>query len=417
MFFLFSPSQPSAVPHPAATPSHLPSPASPARPRPRRPQPRAPGPPPLGSISRDSRRARVPSHSASNSLPRRRTESPGRRRPWLSNQSPTDPWRHLGSHGAHCRLRAGRHHPGRCGRITRASTHRVPRLGAGTRYGAGLDHSAGHWPASSPRPRHAAPSHCASPGGGGGEVTTFQNASGLDPDTIAALHSQAAGVHNTRSLVSVVLDPTSSHYPRWRAQVVLTLRRFALADHVLDDPVAPLSPSWVQMDNVVISWLHDTITVELQDIIHDQSDTTCQAWLSLEDQFVGNREARALHLDTQFHLFSQGELSVDEYCRQMKGMADSLRDLGELVADRTLVLNLLRGLSPRYGHMKALIKRTVPFPTFHAVRNELLLEELTMTIEAPAPSLVMGLAQLCDILILPNPILGLGFPITPLGHP
>jgi hypothetical protein len=70
----------------------------------------------------------------------------------------------------------------------------------------------------------------------------------------------------------------------------------------------------------------------------------------------------------------------------MKGLADSLRDLGEPVTDRTLVLNLLRGLSPRYGHLKALIKRTMPFPTFHAVRNELLLEELTMTYEAQPPA-------------------------------
>jgi len=120
------------------------------------------------------------------------------------------------------------------------------------------------------------------------------------------------------------------------------------------------------MDSVVLSWLHGTITVELQDIIRDQADTARQAWLALEDQFLGNRDARALHLDAQFHLFSQGDLSVGEYCRQMKGLADSLRDLGEPVADRTLVLNLLRGLSPRYGHLKALIKRSVPFPTFHA---------------------------------------------------
>jgi hypothetical protein len=77
---------------------------------------------------------------------------------------------------------------------------------------------------------------------------------------------------------------------------------------------------------------------------------------------------------------------VGEYCRQMKGLADSLRDLGEPVANRTLVLNLLRGLSPRYSHLKALIKRSVPFPTFHAVRNELLLEELTMANEAPTPA-------------------------------
>jgi hypothetical protein len=67
----------------------------------------------------------------------------------------------------------------------------------------------------------------------------------------------------------------------------------------------------------------------------------------------------------------------------MKGMADSLHDLSELVGDCTLVLNLLCGLSPCYGHLKAFIKRTVPFPTFHAVRNELLLEELTMVTQAP----------------------------------
>jgi hypothetical protein len=219
-----------------------------------------------------------------------------------------------------------------------------------------------------------------------GGVLEYHHASGLHTDTIAALHAQAAGVHNIRSLVSIVLVPTSSHYLRWRAQVVLTLRRFALAGHVLDDPVALPSLAWAQMDNVVISWLHDTITVELQDIIHDQSNTARQAWLALEGQFLGNREAWALHLDAQFHLFSQKELSVDDYCRQMEGMVDSLRDLGEPVADRTLVLNLLCGLSPRYGYLKALIKRTVPFPTFHAVRNEILLEELTMTLEAPTPA-------------------------------
>jgi hypothetical protein len=77
---------------------------------------------------------------------------------------------------------------------------------------------------------------------------------------------------------------------------------------------------------------------------------------------------------------------VGENYSQMKGMADSFRDLGEPIADRTLVTNLLRGLGPRYGHLKALIKRTMPFSTFHVVRNELLLEVLTMDTEAPVPA-------------------------------
>jgi hypothetical protein len=105
------------------------------------------------------------------------------------------------------------------------------------------------------------------------------------------------------------------------------------------------------MDSMVLSWLYGTITVELQDIIHDQADSARQAWLALEGQFLGNWEARTLHLENQFHQFSQGDLSVGEYCRQMKGMVDSLRDLGKPIVDRTLVLNLLCGLSSRYGHL------------------------------------------------------------------
>ena len=99
------------------------------------------------------------------------------------------------------------------------------------------------------------------------------HASGLDVDHIVALHAQAAGLHNIWSLVSIVLDPASSHYPRWRGQVLLTLQRYALTDHILDDIVAPHSPAWTLMDTMVLSWLHNTITVELQDIIRDQAHT------------------------------------------------------------------------------------------------------------------------------------------------
>jgi hypothetical protein len=95
--------------------------------------------------------------------------------------------------------------------------------------------------------------------------------SGLDADHIAALHAQAAGLHNIRSIVSIVLDLASSHYSHWRGQVILTLRRYALTDHVLDDIVAPPSSAWSLMDTMVLSWLHGTITVELQNIIRDRN--------------------------------------------------------------------------------------------------------------------------------------------------
>jgi hypothetical protein len=109
-------------------------------------------------------------------------------------------------------------------------------------------------------------------------------------------------------------------------------------------------------------------------------------WLAIEGQFMGNAEARALRLDAAFHTFVQGDLSVSAYCRKMKTMADSLGDLGCPVEDRILVLNVLRGLGDRYTHLRSLIMRQRPFPTFLQVRDDLALEEITLGAQAASIS-------------------------------
>jgi hypothetical protein len=52
---------------------------------------------------------------------------------------------------------------------------------------------------------------------------------------VAQLHYQARGVQNIRLLVPVVLEPESPSYAHWQDLVLLTLRRYALDDHVLVD--------------------------------------------------------------------------------------------------------------------------------------------------------------------------------------
>ena len=163
---------------------------------------------------------------------------------------------------------------------------------------------------------------------------------------------------------------------------MLILQRYAFDDHVTSDAASSTSPAWRRMGSVVLSWIFGTITIELQDIVRKRGSTAHQAWLAIEEQFLGNRETRALHLDAVFRTFVQGDLDVNDYCRKMKGMADALTDLGETVPDRTLVLNLLRGMNKRYDHLKTFLKRAKPFPSFHAVRNDLFLEELNMGAEA-----------------------------------
>ncbi|XP_021321304.1 uncharacterized protein LOC110437249 [Sorghum bicolor] len=196
----------------------------------------------------------------------------------------------------------------------------------------------------------------------------------------------AGGVQNIRLLVPVVLEPESPSYARWRDLVLLTLRRYALDDHILLDTAGAVpTPSWLRLDSVVLSWILGTISLDLHDLVRN-TPSARGAWLALEGQFLGNAEARALRLDASFRTFVQGDLSVSEYCRQMKGMADSLGDLGWPVEDRILVLNVLRGLSDRYSYLRTWITRQRPFPTFLQVRDDLVMEELTQGLQPGSTS-------------------------------
>jgi hypothetical protein len=67
------------------------------------------------------------------------------------------------------------------------------------------------------------------------------------------------------------------------------------------------------------------------------------AWLALENHSLRNRETRTLHIDATFQSFVQGDLSINDYCRKMKGFTDSLADLGIDVIDHVLVLTSCMG--------------------------------------------------------------------------
>ena len=64
-------------------------------------------------------------------------------------------------------------------------------------------------------------------------------------------------------MIGIVLDPSSTNYARWRNQVMLTLERYELVAHVLLDTPPANDPSWKRMDNVVISWIFGTISIDL----------------------------------------------------------------------------------------------------------------------------------------------------------
>jgi hypothetical protein len=158
--------------------------------------------------------------------------------------------------------------------------------------------------------------------------------------------------------------------------------RYALADRVLSDEARSDDVMWKRMDCTVLSWLYGTINPELLEVVMNRDDgppTARLVWLGLEQQFIGNKETRALLLDAEFRTFVQANLSISDYCHRLKSMADQLVDLGEPVHDHTLVLNVIRGLNERFSYLGALIQCQRPFPTFAEVKSDLRLAEINMT--------------------------------------
>ena len=106
----------------------------------------------------------------------------------------------------------------------------------------------------------------------------------------------------------------------------------------------------------------------------------------METQFLDNCETRALYLDAEFRGFSQGDLSITDYCKRLQRMASDLGALGEVVSDRTLVLNLIRGLNERFANIGLHLRRNHPFPSFLEAKEALHLEELTFAHQAATPT-------------------------------
>jgi hypothetical protein len=194
-------------------------------------------------------------------------------------------------------------------------------------------------------------------------------------------------VLNVRQLVNIFLD-SSTNYTSWHDLMEQALQHYALIKHITDDTPSN-DPGWIRMDSVILNWINNSISTDLHQVVWECGCTVRHLWLAIDNQFLNNREQRTLHLDAAHHIFIQGILSISEFCRKFKTMADGLADLGSPIEDRILVLNILWGLNQRFEHVGSIIRRYSPFLNFLKVRDDLLLEEIHMDIDPSAAPMVL----------------------------
>ncbi|XP_072147815.1 uncharacterized protein [Setaria viridis] len=200
-----------------------------------------------------------------------------------------------------------------------------------------------------------------------------------------ALWAQATAVVNVKALIPVILDQATNNYTKWRGMFLTVLGKYALTRHVIEDEAFPSRPAWVQADCCVLTWIYNTVSSDLQQSLMMRPGPARGAWCYLEDEFLGQKESRALLLETKFRNFCQESLSITDYCRQLESMAASLAEFGDPIGDRQMVLTLLRGLGGKFRHMVSILKMHRPFPTFAEARTHLLLEELEIDARPPSP--------------------------------
>lgn len=132
------------------------------------------------------------------------------------------------------------------------------------------------------------------------------------------------------------------------------------------------------IDECIVNCLYTTVSTDLLDIVMEKDDTALAVWTAIEELFHDNRLTHAVHLESEFRSLMQGDLSVTEYCSQLKVLAGKLADIGHPVREDNQVVNMLRGLNPKLRHMISSINGQDPLPSFRKVRSQLLLEEKSL---------------------------------------
>jgi hypothetical protein len=187
-----------------------------------------------------------------------------------------------------------------------------------------------------------------------------------------------------RSHVPVVLEMKNPNYSKWSSFFKTMCGKFGMSSHLNTASTADTTDiAWVQADCAVKSWIQCSCHDDVLDLAMEGDDqTTADLWKAVSGLFQENKESRAIYFHEQFHSLVQGDQTITEYSTCVKPAATTLSDVGHPLKESQLVLNLLRGLNPRFSNTADHIAEVSPFLNFARVVSQLRLKELRLANEA-----------------------------------
>ncbi|XP_021983889.1 uncharacterized protein LOC110879682 [Helianthus annuus] len=179
-----------------------------------------------------------------------------------------------------------------------------------------------------------------------------------DKPAVTPLHP-AYTVTNVQSKIRT-LDGTKVTYSQWVKLFTFHAIAYKVLDHI-DDTQKPTKTdpdyeTWKEIDALVSQWIYSTISDDLLGTVLDTTASARTTWLQLQKKFLGNKQAKAAALETRFvNLTLASCASVDDYCQQLKELANQLSDVDQPVTESRMVLQLVRGLSAEFDTTAQLI--------------------------------------------------------------
>lgn len=178
----------------------------------------------------------------------------------------------------------------------------------------------------------------------------------LDAPDVGSSSSVGLPPSISHHFTSGKLELESGNYSKWRQLFYFISCKYNVHHH-LDMASEPLQEStvWRNDDLTMVLWFYGVVADELMDVVASPASTAFDIWTQLHLLFRDNQEGRTVIHDAEFRNLVQGDLSVAEYYRCLKSLANELREVGEHITDQTLTLQLIRGLSRKYQVMATLL--------------------------------------------------------------
>ncbi|XP_010463365.1 PREDICTED: uncharacterized protein LOC104744036 [Camelina sativa] len=185
------------------------------------------------------------------------------------------------------------------------------------------------------------------------------------------------GISQIKAYIPITLDMTKMNYDVWRELFETHYLTFGVLGHLNGSSTATpaTKQQWTEHDGLVKMWIYGTISESILNTVLKTKATARELWLTIEELFCDNKDARAMQYDTELRTLTIGDSSIAEYCKRLKTLSDLLANVDSPVTDRQLAMYMLNGLTDKFNSIINVIKHKTLYPSFTVVRSMLQLEE------------------------------------------